>query len=243
MYIPHIYQALDLKVGTTIALNREAANHLVRVLRLQLNDPLILFNGRGGEFAATIVAINKHEVSVKIERFVAKEVESPIQLSLGQGISRGEKMDYVIQKAVELGIHQIAPLITTRCGVKLSTERWDKKLQHWRAVAIAACEQCGRNQIPSIIEPMPLTDWLTDVKAELKFICQPGAVTSLKDYQNKPTSIALLIGPESGLDDREFTLAQQYEFKPLSLGSRILRTETAALAAITAIQVHYGDMG
>jgi 16S rRNA (uracil1498-N3)-methyltransferase len=232
----------ELKEGQALLLAQEAANHLTRVLRLRVNDPLILFNGHGGEFAAVISAVAKNNVTVQVGRFFAKEVESPLFLHLGQGISRGEKMDFTIQKAVELGVKQISPLIMARCGVKLSAERWDKKLQHWRAVAIAACEQSGRNQLPDIFEPMPLMTWLTELKADLKLLCSPAASTSLSAYAGEFKTIAMLIGPESGLDEQEFTLAKQYGCLPLTIGPRILRTETAALAVITAVQVRFGDM-
>jgi 16S rRNA (uracil1498-N3)-methyltransferase len=243
VYIPRIYQNTELSEGCKIVLSSEAANHLIRILRLQLNDEFIVFNGKGGEYNARLIAIKKNEVLAQIGNFNAKEIESLMHLHLGQGISRGEKMDYVIQKAVELGVQYITPLITAKCGVKLSSERWDKKLQHWRAVAIAACEQCGRNQLPEIFEPQSVLDWFGHLQADLKLICQPTVTASLKDYDNKMTSVALLIGPESGLDEKEFALAKEYGFNPLSLGPRVLRTETAAVAAVTAIQVYFGDMG
>ncbi len=243
MYIPRIYQANNFQLGNTLTLSREAANHLTRVLRLRVDDKFILFNGRGGEFAASIVVIHKNEVVAKIEQFTPKDIESQLYLHLGQGISRGEKMDYVIQKATELGVKKISPLITEHCGVKLSTERWNKKLQHWQTVAIAACEQCGRNEIPLITEPMILTSWLNNLDADLKFICDPGATVSLNSYQEQVKSVALLIGPESGFTEAEIYLAQQNGCNLLKLGPRILRTETAAIAAMTAMQVHFGDMG
>jgi len=242
MYISRIYQNIKLQTGVTFLLQREAANHLTRVLRLQVSDQFILFNGHGGEFESTIVAIHKNDVTVRVERFIAKGVESSLQIHLGQGISRGEKMDYTIQKAVELGVQQITPLITVKCGVQLSNERWAKKLQHWQAVAIAACEQCGRNQLPEIFEPQPLTSWLPNLQADLKLICQPAVNASLKSYTGPFKSIALLIGPESGLDEKEFAYAKENGFNPLSLGPRILRTETAGVAAITALQARFGDM-
>lgn len=243
MRITRIYQSTKLQSGLEIVLNQEAANHLVRVLRLPLRSTVHVFNGEGGEYAATIESIKKNQVVVKIGEYLAVETESTLQIHLGQGISRGEKMDYTIQKAVELGVTCITPLLTERCGVKLSNERWEKRLQHWRAIIIAACEQSGRNIIPFIAEPQPLSSWLSTLQADWKLLLDPKGEKNLREFNGKPVTVSLLMGPEGGFSDPEIDLALQQGFVNLRLGPRILRTETAAVATIAAIQCYFGDMG
>ncbi len=243
MRIPRVYQATKLYPGLELALSPEAAIHLVRVLRLAVGSSLHVFNGEGGEYAATIVVIKKNQVQVKIADHIIATVESPLPIHLGQGISRGEKMDYTIQKAVELGVTEITPLLTERCGVKLSDERWEKRLQHWRGIIIAACEQSGRNTIPVIIHPKPLFAWLEELQADWKLVLDPKGEKKLGELSGKPVTVSLLIGPEGGLTEFEIDLAKQSGFVNLRLGPRILRTETASMATIAAIQTYFGDMG
>ena len=212
------------------------------MLRSPINALVQVFDGNGIEFLGKIQTINKQKVTVLLTEAVTANVESPLKIHLGQGISRGEKMDFVIQKAVELGVDQITPLFTERCGVKLNDDRWQKRLQHWRAVAISACEQCGRNKVSEINEPQSLTDWVQSVSAELKLICDVETDAKLKNTTDKINSISLLIGPEGGFDPREIKLAEQNKFISLSLGPRVLRTETAAIAAITLMQSKFGDI-
>lgn len=249
MRIPRLYQSQPLISGTTILLSPEAANYLIRVLRLTVNNELRVFNGIDGEFAAVINNITKQQVSIKITEHLLIDNESPIKIHLGQAISRGEKMDLVIQKAVELGVTQITPLITERCGVKLSEERWNKRLQHWQAVIISACEQCGRNILPMINEPCLLTDWLAHFKQDgftrsgIQLVLTPEGkqklTTVLSDTADR--DITLLIGPEGGLSEIEVQLAKQGGFIDVCLGPRVLRTETAGIAGVTAIQCILGD--
>lgn len=243
MRIPRIYQATQLSPGLELTLSPEGGNHLIRVLRLGLGAPLQIFNADGEEYRAAIVAIKKNQVIAKLDHAIISDVESPLRIHLGQGISRGEKMDYTVQKAVELGVTQITPLLTERCGVKLSAERWEKRLQHWRAIIIAACEQSGRNVIPDIANPQPLTTWLAELQADWKLVLNPKGEKKLGELSGKPGTVSLLMGPEGGLTELEIALAKQASFIDLRLGPRILRTETAAVAVITVIQSYFGDMG
>ncbi len=243
MRVPRIYQPEALETGKKFLLTATTANHLVRVLRLPIGASVKIFNGAGGEFTAKIIAIRKAEVTVEVENYLPGITESPLKICLGQGISRGERMDFVIQKTVELGVTHIVPLITKYCEVKLSDERWEKRLQHWQAVAIAACEQSGRNKLPTIEKPCNLSDWLNQATSELKLVLDPTAQKKLSDIPTPSVaSVDLLLGPEGGLDEVEIALATHQGFAALSLGARVLRTETAAMAAVTAMQCRYGDM-
>jgi 16S rRNA (uracil1498-N3)-methyltransferase len=180
---------------------------------------------------------------VQIKTLIKRCSESPLELYLAQGISRGEKMDYTIQKAVELGIKKIYPLLTERCNVKLDEERREKRLQHWRSVIISACEQSGRNQLPQIQAPQTLEQFLENSDADFKFVLAPLAEKKLAQIPiQKNSRVILMIGPEGGLSEREIQLAEQKHFLALNLGPRVLRTETAAVAAITALQCFFGDM-
>lgn len=237
-----IYQPTKLFADLTVILTPEAANHLVRVLRFEVNDQFTVFNGDGGEYLAKIIEIKKQQVVIHIESYKNHSVESPLKIHLGQAISRNEKMDFTIQKAVELGVTAITPLTTERCGVKLSADRWEKKLQHWQGVITSACEQSGRNFIPTIYPPMVLSQWLARSQADLKMILHPVGTKKIHDLKNHPQSIDLLVGPEGGFDELEINMAQQHQFISLQLGPRILRTETAALVAITTMQCLWGDL-
>lgn len=242
MHVPRIYQDVQLVTGLELQLSEDAANHLVRVLRLNAGEQFILFNGAGGEFIATILNINKKKVEVKIGGFKDISTESSLTIHLGQGISRGEKMDYAIQKAVELGVSQITPLQLEHCGVKLSPERWDKRLQHWQKIIISACEQSGRTKLPILNTPTTLSSWLTQLPPGLRILLQPNNGKSLTQFYDKPTVVHLLIGAESGLVKDEINLANQHGFANLTIGPRILRTETATVAGIALIQCYFGDM-
>ncbi len=235
-----IYQPVTLAVGT-LQLDEKASHHLSRVLRAEIGDEVTVFNGSGGEYQAVIRAITKKHVAVELLTFSNRTVESPAHLILAQGIARGEKMDFVMQKAVELGVSEIYPLITERCNVRLDKEREQKRMEHWRAVVVSACEQSGRTVVPVVHEPKLLTDWVAAVQAELKFILLPEANQTLSNAK-KAKHIAMLIGPEGGLSEQEIKLAEAHEFMPLNLGPRVLRTETATLAALTVIQFALGDL-
>jgi len=242
MRIPRIFTPSDLNSGTSIELDENAFNHAVRVLRLKQGDSLILFNGHGGEFEAELAEVQKKRASASIAQFHDKDCESPLPIILGQCISRGEKMDYTIQKAVELGVTEIAPLFSERCGVKLNQERMEKRLRHWHSVIISACEQCGRNRIPELHAAISLTDWQQQLDASLKLVLDPCADETLKTLSKPEQNVALLIGPEGGLSDDEINSAIKHGFNGIRLGPRILRTETAGLTTLSVIQQLWGDL-
>ncbi|MEO8401213.1 MAG: 16S rRNA (uracil(1498)-N(3))-methyltransferase [Gammaproteobacteria bacterium] len=238
-----IYQAIPLSVGSVIQLDESATHHLARVLRASVNDAVIIFNGQGGEYSGVITRIDKKSVTVSIHEHATRDAESPLNIWLAQGISRGEKMDYTIQKAVELGVKKIIPLFTERCNVKLDNERSEKRLLHWQSIVVSACEQSGRNRIPEILQPQSLDAWLETVQADYCFVLSPHTDQKLKTLAvPQQASVVLLIGPEGGLSEREIERARLRNFLPLNLGPRILRTETAAVAAITSLQCCFGDM-
>jgi 16S rRNA (uracil1498-N3)-methyltransferase len=239
-----IFQAIPLEIGITIRLDSNANHHVARVLRAKINDPLVLFNGNGYDYAAIIVGIDKKGVDVDIQHCLAGNVESSIELILAQGMARGDKMDFIVQKAVELGVSKIFPLITERCNVRLEGKREERRLEHWQSVIISACEQSGRNRIPEIFAPQTLVTWLTKSQAHLSFVLSPHVQNKLPPEKKlSNSSIAVLIGPEGGLSDKEVALATNAHFLPLNLGPRVLRTETATIAALTALQLRYGDLG
>lgn len=241
MRIPRIHQPVSLTPGAIVELSDGAANHVARVLRLPVGAPLTLFNGTGGEYSATVHEISKRSVSVRISAFVARAMESPLAITLAQGIAKGERMDYAIQKATELGVVRLVPVITARCNVRLSDERWEKKLQHWRAVAISACEQCGRNRLPVIEPPLPLTDWLAQDPSELRLTLDPQATGGIATITTAPRQVSLLVGPEGGLNEDELKAAQRSGYRGIQLGPRVLRTETAGVAALAVLQARWGD--
>lgn len=241
MRIPRIFHPAPLSSGDRVDLSDTAANHVARVLRLPVGAELVVFNGTGGEFDAAVAAVNKHRVTIAVGNFHQTERESPLPLWLAQGISRGERMDYTIQKAVELGVNRIIPLFTEHCGVQLSGERLEKRVRHWQGVVIGACEQCGRNRIPHVDAPVSLLQWLEVPAAGLRLALDPDAEHSLAQIPTPTRAVTLLIGPEGGLSDREISLAKAAGYAGLRLGPRILRTETAAVAALAAMLGAWGD--
>ena len=243
MPISRIFQKIILQSDALIRLESEASHHLARVLRAEINDELTIFNGEGGEYAAVITAIDKKNVTVKIKEYSAREAESALELYLLQGISRGEKMDYTIQKAVELGVTKILPLFTERSTVKLDAERREKRWQHWQSIAIGACEQSGRNRVPEILMPVSFSKGLASITADWRLVLSPKAERKLNEIPiGKSQRVILLIGPEGGLSELELEEASRCGFLSLNLGPRILRTETAAVAAIAALQCCFGDL-
>lgn len=243
MRIPRIYTQQLLSTQPHIELEPAPSAHIAKAMRMGVGDTLTLFNGRGGEFAATISAVNKKAVTVAIGEFRDINLESPLAIHLGIAISRGERMDWVIQKATELGVSRVSPLLTERTEVKLKGERAAKKIQHWRQVGIAACEQCGRNQLPHIEPLQALPEWLAATEDETKLVLHHRALrTESAGTERIPTRISLLIGPEGGLSDDEIGLAERANFDALRLGPRVMRTETAPLAAIAILQSRWGDM-
>lgn len=238
-----IYAPDVLAPGALLALRETAAHHLSRVLRAAVGDSLVVFND-GVEFAASIARIDKHGVTVKLAGGVPVDRESPLPCVLAQAISSGERMDLTLQKAVELGIRGVQPLYSERSIVRLDAERAAKRVEHWREVMIAACEQCGRNAVPGVAAPQPVVDWLGGLPAprgdELRILLSPYAEQRLAEMR-RPAAVTLLAGPEGGFTKVEAELARQRGFVALKLGPRVLRTETAALAALAALNTLWGD--
>lgn len=243
MRIPRIYHPEPLLGQPSCILSEDAANHVGRVLRMNEGDALTLFDGSNHIFNAEISAVSKKQISVKIINSSLDDRESRLPIHLGQVISRGDRMEFTIQKSVELGVNVITPLWSERCGVKLDGERQDKKIQQWQKIAIAACEQCGRNIIPEIRPIMKLTDWCKEQDGMMKLNLHPRASYTLKSLPNIPAEgIRLLIGSEGGLSAEEIAMTEKEGFLEVLLGKRVLRTETASLATITALQTLYGDL-
>ncbi|QQZ41754.1 16S rRNA (uracil(1498)-N(3))-methyltransferase [Pseudomonas sp. SK3(2021)] len=215
------------------------AHYIGRVLRMAEGDALQLFDGSGNEFRGTLLEVGKKRVVVRLDESFAGQVESPLQIHLGQGLSRGERMDWAIQKATELGVSEITPIFSERCEVRLKDERADKRLTHWRQVAVSACEQCGRSRVPVIHPPVLLADWIKQTQADLKLVLHPVAEPLISHA--KPATLAFLIGPEGGLSDAEVDQAQDAGFLPARLGPRVLRTETAPVVALAVAQQLWGD--
>jgi len=248
MRVPRVYIDQALQSGAELALDKSAAHYLVSVLRLHANDALIAFNGRGGEYSAVLQSATKKQASIAIGAHSAGVEPSPVRVVLAIGLSRGERMDWVIQKAVELGVNEIIPLFTERSEVKLKGERALKKRDHWQQIAISACEQSQRNDVPEIQAAQPLSEFLTASAANsaLKLILDPRAKQSLSSTllsQASPAkTVVLLSGPEGGFSDGEIEIAQQNAVISVGLGPRVLRTETAPLAALSIVQALLGDM-
>ncbi|CAM4051474.1 16S rRNA (uracil(1498)-N(3))-methyltransferase [Pseudoalteromonas byunsanensis] len=242
MRIPHIYQPSELKLNAQITLDDDAAGHISRVLRMQANDKVSLFNGQGGEYLCELVEVGKKAVTAHVIEFKDHDCESPLKIHLGQGISRGDKMDFTIQKSVELGISEITPLFTTRCGVKLSGDRLAKKHAQWQKIAIAAAEQSGRNTVTVIHPPIDINTWLAQQSEELKLTLHPRAVHSIKTLPTPTEGIRFIVGPEGGLTDEEIKATNSQGFIDVRLGPRVLRTETAALTVLSALQLQFGDL-
>ena len=240
MASPRIYTAQPLSPGVDIRLETGPSQHLARALRRAPGDPLVLFNGDGLAYPAEITAIERKLVTVRVGAAEATDVESPLAIHLGVVVSRGERMDWVIQKSTELGVASIAPLYSARGGVRLAGDRADKKRQHWQRVAISACEQCGRNRVPDIGTPAELEDWIGDNQSNLRLVLHHRSAGALPD--RTPDDIALLVGPEGGLAAAEIVAARAGGWLPLALGPRVLRTETAPLAALAILQARWGDM-
>ncbi len=221
------------------ALPEAQAHYISRVLRMSEGAALQLFDGSGVEYLGEVIEAGKKAVRVELREQMAGMAESPLQVHIGQGLSRGERMDWAIQKATELGVSAITPIVSSRCEVRLKDERTDKRMSHWRQVAISACEQCGRSVLPLIHPPLALEDWLKHSSAELKLVLHP--VAEPLTSHPKPQSLAFLIGPEGGLSDTEVALAQAAGFHAARLGPRVLRTETAPVVALAVAQQLWGD--
>ena len=243
MRVTRVYVEQPLAADAEARNTGDAANHVTRVLRLEAGTELTLFDGRGGEYPARIETLRKGQVVLRVAGKSAIERESPLAIDLVQGISRGERMDLVVQKATELGVRRIVPVITERTVVRLDQRQAEKRLRHWRGIAIAACEQCGRNRLPEIASPQPLSVLLAEPAGSCRrLVLSPEASSSVRDLPSDSTDIQLLIGPEGGLSEGERAATLAAGFQALRLGPRILRTETAAIAAVAALQERHGDL-
>jgi 16S rRNA (uracil1498-N3)-methyltransferase len=261
MRLTRVYVDAPVAAGKRVVVEGSAANHIARVLRLRSGDSLTVFDGSGGEFGARIEEFRKETVVVAVEEHRPLDRESPLPLTLVQGISRGERMDWIIQKATELGTSRIVPVFTKRSVVRLDEKQAERKLQHWRAITVSACEQCGRNRIPDLAVPVDFFDMLagdpsghpdpagrkdsagrSDSAGSTRLLLSPTGDLRIDDLQDVGKGITVLIGPEGGLEDVEQEAAVTAGFKAVRLGPRVLRTETAAIAALTIIQRYFGDL-
>lgn len=232
------YVDMPLQAHAQIILPEEVFHHWIRVLRAQIGEQATLFNGLGGEYNAELIEINKKQATVELKDFTATDRTTPYQVTLGQVMSKGDRMDYAIQKAVELGVSTIQLLISERCEMRLKYDRDQKKLDHWQQVAIAACEQCGLNRVPQVLAPLSIEQWfiqLNDILS-LKLVLAPSQ-HAFKFSSPFPEQIHLLVGPEGGLSETEINLAKEYNFQAWTLGERILRTETAPVVALSALMI------
>jgi 16S rRNA (uracil1498-N3)-methyltransferase len=239
---PRFFTEQSLAAGQAVTLEEATSHHLLRVLRLKAGESLLLFNGDGREYQAVLQAAAGKRATVLVQDGRQPDRESKLHITLGQGISRGERMDFALQKSVELGVESITPLWTKRSQVQLSGQRLEKRLSHWRGVIRSACEQSGRVYLPTLHSASKLADWYNVGRDQcLQLVLDPAATLQLSDL--KPAKqIRILIGPEGGLEGTEISSAEASGFKRIRLGPRILRTETAALATVAAIQALWGDL-
>lgn len=242
MRISRLYLPDALSEGAAVRLDEESGHYLKTVLRLKRGYELTVFNGDGSEYAATVAEAGRDGVVLAIGECRRRDAESPLLTHLGLGISRGERMDLAIQKAVELGVARITPLFTEHCVVRLDDERKSHRRLHWQKVVRNACEQCGRNRVPEVDEPVALEQWIAG-REGLRLFFDPYGAVSLQELPPPDGAVCLLSGPEGGFAERERMLAREAGFVPVRLGPRILRTETAVLAALAAVQVLWGDLG
>jgi len=242
MRIPRIYTAQELSVGTEILLPEQAGEHAVRVLRLERGHPLILINGDGCEYDAELASLAKRAVTAIIKQVRAVDREAALSITLAQSIARGEKMDWILQKATELGVSQIVPLVTERTEVKLDEERAERRMAHWNSVIESACEQCGRTTLPALAPPQRIDRWLTGLDfTGLRLAMIPDGETGVRELTETKSGVIVVVGPEGGLSEQDVVMLRQADFSGLRLGPRILRTETAGIAAIAALQALHGD--
>lgn len=241
--MPRFHFPQPLTIGATVDLPEGITRH-IQVLRLQAGEHITLFNGEGGDYTATLVAIDKKRSSAEVKTFSPGEVELPYAITLAQALPEASKMDWIIEKSVELGVTAIAPLMARRCVVRLSEERAAKRHVHWSGIIAAACEQSGRNRLPNLAEVADFSDWVGRQDLHRRILLSPRGEQSLSDWarHQPPQSVALLVGPEGGYTDEEEKLATDHGVLTLSMGPRILRTETAGLAALAALNAIWGEM-
>ncbi|EPF87750.1 ribosomal RNA small subunit methyltransferase E [Acinetobacter gyllenbergii] len=232
------YIETELNTGNTIELTESVFHHWVRVLRAKEQEQAIFFNGKGGEYVVTLTEINKKNAFVSVDQFDPTDRTAPFSVVLGQVMSKGDRMDYAIQKATELGVTSIQLLTSERCEMRLKYDRDQKKIDHWQSVAIAACEQCGMNRVPQVLAPIALADWLSSELPASRFVLAPNK-DQTNVLLNSSPDLALLIGPEGGLSEAEIHLANQHQFKNWCIGDRVLRTETAPIVALSILNYHF----
>lgn len=243
MRLTRVHVAGPLTSGSRHTIEGDAANHIARVLRLERGDPLTVFDGRGGEYAARIEEFRKGAVIVAVADRSTAVRESPLPLTLAQGVSRGERMDWVVQKATELGVTRIVPVLTERTVVKLDAKQAERKLVHWQGIAAAACEQSGRDRLPAVAAPLSLAEFLRAADSHAtRVLLSPAGRLRIADLPRPDGEVVVLIGPEGGLAEAEQQAAVAAGFAAVRLGPRVLRTETAAVAALTLLQHHFGDL-
>lgn len=250
MRVSRLYTPVSLATGKLIEVDDDNGHYVRTVLRLKKDDKIILFNGHGGEYLCTVTEITRKAVLVAIEQWHDRSVESPLQVTLGLGISRGDRMDLTVQKAVELGVNRITPLLTERCVVQFKGEKRPQRLLHWQKIVQHAAEQSGRTTLPALQEVETLQNWVGQQQG-LKVFLDPYAETTLSELMPETMktcpepsrSVTLLTGPEGGFSDQERNIAKASGFIPVRLGARILRTETASIAALAAVQLLWGDFG
>lgn len=240
MRVSRLYVDLPLTPDGQIELDDDGAHYVRTVLRLKKDDGIILFNGKGGEYACVLAEVSRKSVRVQVNAQSGRNVESPMQINLGLGISRGDRMDLAVQKAVELGVNQITPIMTERCVVQLKGEKAQQRLQHWRKISQHAAEQSGRTVLPELAEIASLHAWVSKQQGLMIFL-DPYSGQTLAELKPDNMKVTLLTGPEGGFTDQERSVAKAVGFVPVRLGSRILRTETAAIAALSAVQMLWGD--
>jgi 16S rRNA (uracil1498-N3)-methyltransferase len=242
MRIPRVFTEVPLAPSAEAELPPLAAHHVHTVLRLRVGAELALFDGRGGEYPARLLSVHRKGASVEVGAHRAVECESPLAVTLVQAISRGERMDYTLQKAVELGVARVVPVIAERTVVNLrGAERTERRLEHWRRIVIAACEQCGRNRLPEVSDPVSLDAWLRGPAPECGLLLALANRNGLPVLPQPVPPVTLLAGPEGGFAAHELARAESAGYRAVTLGPRVLRTETAALAALAALQAVYGD--
>lgn len=243
MRTTRFYHPTVLTVDTQVQLSPEATHHCVNVLRLKVNEPIVLFDGSGKEYASEIALCDRRNVTVDVQTEIALDPQSPLSLHLAQCVSKGDKMEWALQKATELGVTEITPVISERCSVKLDPQRWQKKHEQWLKILIGACEQCGRNTLPMLHPIISLREFVSQSTTQHRVLLSPTAELSFNHCQAEAgKGYRMLIGPEGGLSDAEIHLATEYGFKAYRFGRRILRTETATTAAIAVLQSRYGDL-
>jgi 16S rRNA (uracil1498-N3)-methyltransferase len=232
-----------LSISAEIDLPAAGAYHVVKVLRMRVGAPLTVFDGTGGEYRAEIISLEGNKVRVRLGDFAPGTPDSPLKITLVQGISRSERMDWALQKATELGVASIVPVLTARSVVRLDEQQAAKKQEHWRSIVSGACEQSGRNKIPTVVMPVALRDYLTKSKRDgLRLVLSPTGPASLAGISSMPNRVELLIGPEGGLEDEELGAAEKAGYMPVRIGPRVLRTETASVTALSILQALWGDL-